>query len=136
VADFIGSPPMNFLHFKDTLAAGDTRVTLSGQPFDIPRQHQAASGDLVFGVRPENVSLDQSSDYKGEVMAVEYLGTTQIITIDSPNGTIKARLPAAQQLEVGQVVGLAFNPRTITIFDKSTGAALLSDANKGVLDHD
>jgi len=135
VADFIGSPPMNFLHFNGRLDEGNTSVSLSGQPFDIPRQQQGASGDLVFGVRPEHVSLDETSAYKGEVIAIEYLGTTQIITIDTPNGGLKARVAAAQTVEAGQNVGLAFNARTITIFDKSSGAALLSDANKGVLDH-
>jgi len=135
VADFIGSPPMNFLHFNGTLAKGDRQVSFGGQVFDIPQQRQFASGDLVFGVRPEHVSLDDSSAYKGEVMAIEYLGTTQIITIETLNGILKSRIAAADMVEIGQTVGLAFNPRSITIFSKSTGAALLSDANEGVLDH-
>ncbi|HBQ37286.1 MAG TPA: ABC transporter ATP-binding protein, partial [Rhodobacteraceae bacterium] len=66
VADFIGSPPMNFLNFNGVLAKGDTNVTLNGQCLEIPCQHQDASGDLVFGVRPEHVSLDAGSAYKGE----------------------------------------------------------------------
>ena len=135
VADFIGSPPMNFLDFNAELAQGDSTVSLSGQAFDIPKQLQSAAGDLVFGVRPEHVSLDSSSDYKGEVMAVEYLGTTQIVTVETPNGVLKARVAASDAVAVGQEVGLAFNPRTVTIFDKATGAALLSDANREVLDH-
>jgi len=135
VADFIGSPPMNFLEIHGTLAKGDNQVALSGQVMDIPAQLQEASGDLVFGVRPEHVSLVENSEYKGEVMAIEYLGTTQIITLDTLNGVIKARISASQAVEVGQNVGLAFNPKTITIFDKSSGTALLSEANKGVLDH-
>lgn len=135
VADFIGSPPMNFLHFNAAMAPGDTSVSLGGQAFDIPRQHQMASGDLVFGVRPEHVSLDESSAYKGKVLAVEYLGTTQIITVETANGVLKARVPAADAIEVGQTHGLMFNPLTVTIFEKSTGVALLSDANKEVLDH-
>jgi len=135
VADFIGSPPMNFLHFNAELAKGDSAVSLSGQAFDIPKQLQSAAGDLVFGVRPEHVSLDESSDYKGEVMAVEYLGTTQILTVNTLNGVLKARVAASDAVAVGQAVGLAFNPRTVTIFDKASGVALLSDANKEVLDH-
>ncbi|MCF6233877.1 MAG: ABC transporter ATP-binding protein [Rhodobacteraceae bacterium] len=135
VADFIGSPPMNFLHFNGAVGEGDSKVSLSGQVFDIPQQLQAASGDLVFGVRPEHVSLNDASAYKGKVLAIEYLGTTQVITIESANGVLKARVASADMVEVGQQVGLVFNPRTISLFDKSTGAALLSDANKGVLDH-
>ncbi len=135
VADFIGSPPMNFLRFKGSINDGDNKVSLSGQVFDIPKQLQSASGDLAFGVRPEHVFLDETSAYKGEVLAIEYLGTTQIITLDTPNGVLKARVAALDRIDVGQKKGLMFNPRTVTIFAQSTGVALLSVANKGVLDH-
>ncbi|MBL1436406.1 MAG: ABC transporter ATP-binding protein [Rhodobacteraceae bacterium] len=135
VADFIGSPSMNFLEFSGEISKGDTQVALSRQVFGIPAQLQNAKGDLVFGVRPEHVSLDDNSEYIGEIMAIEYLGTTQIVTIKTLNGVIKARISAAKIVEVGQNVGLAFDPQTITIFDKASGVALLSEANKGVLDH-
>ncbi|PLX35192.1 MAG: ABC transporter ATP-binding protein [Hyphomicrobiales bacterium] len=135
VADFIGSPSMNFLHFNGSVAEGDSHIQLDGQRFDIPALLEGASGDLVFGVRPEHVSLDDESRYRGGVIATEYLGTTQIITIESPNGVLKARIPATQTVEEGESVGLNFSSLNITLFDKSTGAALLSQANKGVLDH-
>jgi multiple sugar transport system ATP-binding protein len=135
VADFIGSPPMNFLHFSGEVDKGETSVMLGDQSFDVPSLLEAAQGELVFGVRPEHVSLDENHLYKGVVMAVEYLGTTQIITVETPNGILKARQPAAESFKAGQKVGLDFNPRTITVFDEKTGKALLSDANKGVLDH-
>ncbi|MCK5919332.1 MAG: ABC transporter ATP-binding protein [Methylococcales bacterium] len=135
VADFIGSPSMNLLHFNGNIAKGDAAVSLDGQSLQIPEQLQAASGDLVFGVRPEHVSMNESSAYRGEVMATEYLGTTQIITLDTPNGVLKARLPASEIVSVGDKPGLAFNPRAISLFDKTTGAALLSSANQGVLGH-
>jgi len=135
VADFIGSPAMNFLHFRGTVENGDASACLGDQTFEIPAQLQNAEGDLVFGVRPEHVSLTQDSHYRGGVIATEYLGTTQIITIDTPNGTLKARVPSGQSVKTGEAIGLDFNPRSITLFDKSTGAALLSEANKAVLDH-
>ncbi len=135
VADFIGSPPMNFLRFNAKVSAGDVTVTLGGQRFEIPTQLQSAAGDLVFGVRPEHVLLKETGKFRGEVIAIEYLGTTQIITINSPNGVLKARVPSSQRIVGGETVGLAFNPKTITLFDQSTGAALLSESNKGVLGH-
>ncbi len=135
VAGFIGSPSMNFLRFNGAVANGDSTVRFSDQHFDIPVQLQRASGDLVFGVRPEHVALDDTGTYQGKVMAIEYLGTTQIITLETANGVLKARVPASQSATVGARVGLVFNPRTVTLFDEATGAALLSDANKGVLDH-
>jgi multiple sugar transport system ATP-binding protein len=135
VANFIGSPSMNFLHFSGSVAKDDTSVSLSGQRFDIPAQLHKTSGNLVFGVRPEHVILKENSTYRGEVTATEYLGTTQIITLNTPNGVLKARTPVSQTANVGETVGLDFNPRTITLFDETTGEALLSEANKGVLDH-
>ncbi len=135
VADFIGSPPMNFLHFQGDVSIGDNTVSLNGHTMEIPVQRQNASGELVFGVRPEHITLTDGSSYKGSVLATEYLGTTQIITIETANGLLKARVAASDVVAVGDQVGLAFNPRTVTLFDKKTGGALLSDANKGVLDH-
>lgn len=133
VADFIGSPSMNFLRFNGTVKEGDTSVLFGNQSFDIPVQLENMSGNLVFGVRPEHASLNDDSGFRGEVVATEYLGTTQIVSLATPNGILKARLLATQIARVGETVGLGFNPRTITIFDDSTGKALLSEANKGVL---
>jgi multiple sugar transport system ATP-binding protein len=133
VADFIGSPSMNFLRFNGTVKEGDTSVLFGNQSFDIPVQLENTSGNLVFGVRPEHASLNDASGFRGEVVATEYLGTTQIVSLTTPNGILKARVLATQIARVGETVGLDFNPRTITIFNDSTGKALLSEANKGVL---
>ncbi len=135
VADFIGSPSMNFLKFHGTVSPGDTNVLLGGQLFDVPDQLQGASGNLVFGVRPEHVSLNPNSSFRAKVIATEYLGTTQIVTTETASGVLKARVPANQTVNVGETVGLDFDPRTITLFDELTGGALLSKANRKVLDH-
>ncbi|SPH18225.1 Trehalose import ATP-binding protein SugC [Defluviimonas aquaemixtae] len=133
VADFIGSPPMNFLSFSGNLASGDTTVELYGHPMSIPQLREGASGDLVFGVRPEHIHLATDSPYRGEVLATEYLGTTQIVTIDTPNGEVKSRIASDQPAKMGDRVGLAFNPSTVTLFDKSSGRALKSALNEAVL---
>ena len=133
VADFIGSPSMNFLRFNGTVKEGDSSVLFGNQSFNIPVQLENTSGNLVFGVRPEHASLRDDSGFRGEVVATEYLGTTQIVSLTTSNGTLKARVLGTQIPRVGEIVGLNFNPRTITLFDDSTGKALLSEANKGVL---
>ena len=135
VADFIGSPSMNFLRFDGTIAEGATTANLNGQTIEIPHQMQGAKGKLVFGVRPEHVSLSDAGDYRGEVLASEYLGTTQIITLDTPNGELKARIDSAQTANVGEIVGLNFNADTVTLFDENTGQALRSELNQEVLTH-
>lgn len=135
VANFIGSPPMNFLSFHGMVGAGAQSVMLSDARFAIPTMRAGASGDLVLGVRPEHVHLNDEAPYRGRVLATEYLGTTQIVTFDTPNGPLKARLPASDRIAVGALTGLDFDARTLTLFDGATGRALLSDANAGVLGH-
>lgn len=133
VADFIGSPSMNFLRFDGSVEEGASEVTLNGKTLGIPRQNQGASGHLVFGVRPEHIILSDSGEYRGEVLASEYLGTTQIITLNTPNGEIKARVGSEQVATVGEKIGLGFDARRITLFDETSGLALRSELNNEVL---
>ncbi|WP_424988252.1 ABC transporter ATP-binding protein [Microbulbifer sp. S227A] len=135
VADFIGSPSMNFLRFGGTVAGGASSVSLNGVTLGVPRQIQGANGKLVFGVRPEHVTLTDSGAYRGEVLASEYLGTTQIITLATANGELKARIDSAQTATIGETVGLDFDARKITLFDETSGAALRSALNNEVLAH-
>jgi len=133
VAQFIGSPPMNFLDFDGTVGRGATSVTMAGLPIAIPQQIDGASGKLTLGVRPEHVRLSDAAPYRAEVIATEYLGTTQIITLKTPLGTVKARAASGDVVRTGDRTGLTFDARSLTIFDTGTGAALTSVANKEVL---
>ncbi|WP_404422099.1 ABC transporter ATP-binding protein [Thalassospira australica] len=135
VAQFIGSPPMNFLEFNGMIGAGGTEVRLNDVAMPVPQSIDGANGKLTFGVRPEHVKLDDSAAYRGRVMATEYLGTTQIVTFDTPNGHLKARVASHEVINTGQSIGLRFDPRTITLFDAAKGRALRSAANEGVLNH-
>ncbi|SOE10398.1 carbohydrate ABC transporter ATP-binding protein (CUT1 family) [Hoeflea halophila] len=135
VAGFLGSPAMNFLEFDGQLSMNRNSVHMNGTDFQIPTSLEGARGRLALGVRPEHVRFSDSSGYKGEVLATEYLGTTQIVTIATPNGSIKSRMSAAQPVSVGDMPGLEFDSRTISIFNVETGRALLSQANQEVLRH-
>ncbi len=62
VADFIGSPPMNFLDVEDGHAAGDARVRLGGAEVAIPElREEVGAGAMVVGMRPEHVRFDDAS---------------------------------------------------------------------------
>lgn len=135
VAEFIGSPPMNFLDFQGRVDAGAEKVMLGDSGFAVPRQQDGASGDLTLGVRPEHVRLSDAAPYRGEIVAAEYLGTTQIITLDTAFGRVKARTPSHEVVRVGDRTGLEFDARTLSIFDAGTGRALVSDANREALAH-
>ncbi|MEM6931959.1 MAG: ABC transporter ATP-binding protein [Pseudomonadota bacterium] len=135
VADFIGSPSMNFLTLEDRVEAGATSIALGGQAVGIPALHEAFGGKMAYGVRPEHVRLSDAAGFRGQIVATEYLGTTQIVTLATVNGDVKARIGSAQPARVGETVGLDFNGATVTLFDRRTGRALRSDLNDGVLAH-
>jgi multiple sugar transport system ATP-binding protein len=127
VADFIGSPPMNFLSLSAGLPAGADAVEIEGARIAMPALRDAVSNrDLVLGARPEHVRFTDSSPLRGEVFGVEYLGTTQIVTLVTRSGRVKARLSSEVPARIGETVGLALRPEKLSLFDKASGKALRS----------
>jgi multiple sugar transport system ATP-binding protein len=135
VAEFIGSPPMNFLDFEGTVANGASSVHLGDTEFQVPRQLTGAQGALTLGVRPEHVKLNDAATYRGKVIAQEYLGTTQIVTLQTAHGFVKARIPSDTPVRVEETTGVDLDARKLTVFEAATGRALLSAANEEVLNH-
>ncbi|MDF8358200.1 ABC transporter ATP-binding protein [Ensifer adhaerens] len=133
VAKFIGSPSMNFLEFEGMIGIGGDSIDLGGKKVAVPASREGRAGTLSLGVRPEHVRFVDDSSYRGRVIAVEYLGTTQIVTIETPNGEIKARTPSSQAARTDELLGLDFNARTLTLFNAETGRALVSEVNEGML---
>ncbi|MEM9320128.1 MAG: ABC transporter ATP-binding protein [Pseudomonadota bacterium] len=135
VAGFIGSPAMNFLSFDGSVAAGAKAVRLGSQNLAVPELREPFDGAMAFGVRPEHIRLSDASALRAEVLAAEYLGTTQIVTLNTQQGEVKARISSDQPARMGETVGLELNGDTVTLFDRQSGRALRSDLNEGVLSH-
>jgi len=135
VADFIGSPPMNFIGFRGSTRIGAEAVRLGGIEVPVPRiGEERAEGDLILGVRPEHVRLSDTGAIRGRVFGVEYLGTTQIVTIDTDHGPLKARVSADRRVAAGDAVGLSLNTPRLSLFDAATGRALLTALHGGGTD--
>jgi len=125
VADFIGSPPMNFLYCDAGVDADKHVVKFKGVGVPIPEiSEKHPAGALVLGVRPEHIRFSDSAPVRGRVFGAEYLGTTQIVTVLTEQGTVKARLPSSAPVQVGETVGLAFRFNSLSLFDAQTGAAI------------
>ncbi len=125
VADFIGSPSMNLMPFRGSLRKGESAVRMNGALIDVPRVFEdAPEQELVLGVRPEHIRFNDYSKLRGEVFGAEYLGTTQIVTVTTEHGTVKARIPAEQRVSQGERVGLSFAGNRLSLFAKQSGRAV------------
>jgi multiple sugar transport system ATP-binding protein len=123
---------MNFLPFRGSLEPGADAIRLDDRDVVIPVAREArAESDLVLGVRPEHVRFSDRGMVRGEVYGVEYLGTTQIVTVTTRYGALKARSPASLSLRTGESVGLDFRPDTLSIFDRKSGRAIRTALHEG-----
>jgi multiple sugar transport system ATP-binding protein len=132
VADFIGSPPMNFLSVRSGLQRGGKSLRVNGASIAVPEFHEdAPESDIAIGIRPEHIRLDDASAFRGSVFGAEYLGTTQIVTVTTSHGPLKARLPANVTVRPGETVGLAFRGERLSVFDKASGRAIRTALHEG-----
>jgi multiple sugar transport system ATP-binding protein len=124
VADFIGSPAMNFLPVDAALAS----VGLPALREDVPPDR------LLCGVRPEHVHFADDSALRAEVLGTEYLGASQIVTLATAGGaTLRAKVHVDAPAARGDRVGLRFDAANVSLFDEASGRALRTSRDDGVL---
>src|SRR5262249_38900641 len=107
------------------LRRGDDAIVIDGQKMSVPelREDPGAPG-VVLGVRPEHIAFSDASKVRGVVFSVEYLGTTQIVTIKNGHGMLKARAASTARVHAGESVGLTFRSDMLSLFDPTSGRAI------------
>ncbi|SDR56266.1 carbohydrate ABC transporter ATP-binding protein, CUT1 family [Rhizobiales bacterium GAS191] len=134
VADFIGSPPMNFLSFRGSVQKGAGKIRFADSEIVVPTLRESiGDSELVLGVRPEQVQFADEGALRGVVFGVEYLGTTQIVTVTTSQGMLRARVAADVHLRIGEHLGLAFRPEKLSLFDKASGRAISTALTEDVV---
>ena len=126
VADFMGSPSMNLIPTEATLPMGATSLLIGHAQLGLPAVSQAVSArPLLYGVRPEHISLSDSAELRAEVLGVEYLGNCQVVTLSTANGvTVRAKVGQKVRAARGDQVGLDCDASQITLFDAASGKAI------------
>ena len=131
VASFIGSPPMN--QFSGRVEASNG--TLSFRPngadgaFSMPAVTNAGSEQsLVFGIRPEHLSIAPASGKPREVTShiktVEPMGSETLVVTEIDGQDVRILLRDDTKAFPGQHVALSPDPEHIHLFSANTGAAL------------
>ena len=118
VATFIGSPTMNLVAGKSSAQVANSVFNILGTelPLTAPR-----SGDVLLGVRPEHVVLQDDAAWRGEVSLVEPTGADTYVVVKTATGDIAVRVSSQSKVRAGDSVGLAVAADHVNWFDTISG---------------
>ncbi|BAY83594.1 ABC transporter-related protein [Calothrix parasitica NIES-267] len=147
VAEFIGSPPMNFIKVKfqspRLITKGDFRLTLSEDWGNALRKYNGRT--LILGVRPEhwNISLPATKNLPAQVEWSENLGNDSYLAVKLietkfqkdylVTDDLQVRVPPEKLVKTGEKVWLSLNPDKIHFFDPETEQAIFPKGNSPLL---
>ncbi len=124
VAGFIGEPPMNFIRSTvkgGCIKIGDTSYDISPNLGDKCAQYEGK--DIVFGFRPEAITLGEQKDayvVKAKVELTEMLGdnTNVYVNIASDNAILKVNPYEAPEMDADVVFSIPY--ASTYLFDAET----------------
>jgi multiple sugar transport system ATP-binding protein len=131
VADFIGTPPTNFIDVEKKTSNGACQLMHPHFRLNLEEgcdQHvrEFNKDKLILGVRPENINLvgEDQALFSAECVVSEPQGSHQIVAIELDESYIKIVAPAQPKIIPGDVVHLNFDQETLRFFDPETELSL------------
>jgi len=133
VAGFIGSPPINFINVS--LKKSDGSFFLKSRDLEIPLPKElgskvgnnSTSSEVVLGIRPEHIMINEKEGIDTEIYVVEPLGREILVSAKLGDSMIKVLTSPPFKADMGDKVRLSFNLDKIMLFDKKTEKSLLLD---------
>ena len=124
VADFIGSPAMNFLDGKvgsKGLTVGDATLPIKGYN----AQGKLPNGKVIVGVRPEHVATGNDvaeAAYRTKVRAdlLEPMGADTLVWTKFAGHELRFRMDGQVRLSEGQDVEIGLSAESLHLFDSTT----------------
>ncbi len=132
VAEFLGSPVMNFVHGFLEGVDGTCQFMTEKHDLHLTIHMKSAAtipkNQVLLGFRPENIQpLTHSQNRQGEgifeakVECVEHLGAESFVHAHTPSTKFIMRVAGTPDIKVGRVLQFELNPRQIHLFDVNTG---------------
>jgi multiple sugar transport system ATP-binding protein len=132
VADFIGSPSMNFFDVRvedDSLVGADFEYGVSEQILE-RIEREAQSEDLVLGIRPEHITLadeDDDNAVTAQLDVLEHEGSDNYLYCVKEGSEWTVRVPGHNMVQSGEDVRLHLPEEHLHVFDAETGWNVLAD---------
>ncbi|MFB9948813.1 ABC transporter ATP-binding protein [Rhizobium puerariae] len=130
VADFIGSPAMNFRDCTVRADGGSIELTSGSIRLRVPASDFAPLADgatVEIGLRPSKMDLAAAGDenaISGTVVLVENMGSEGQVVVDVDGREMSFVTKAFRSLSGGSPVRFAIGPDSIHLFSKETGRTL------------
>jgi multiple sugar transport system ATP-binding protein len=124
VADFMGSPPMNFV--KGQIENG----RFQGQDIDLSVTGTANNPGVNLGFRPEDSEIVPKGTgiFDARVYAIEMTGEQTLVTLQSRDVHFVIKMPKDYETDIGGLVGVRFANENAYLFDSQSGERIRSCA--------
>jgi len=126
VALSVGSPPINLID----AVIEDDRLKMGPGIYDLgevrrPSEPESGrpKGEVILGVRPEDITLFQTSRldvFRAEVYLVNYMGHACYVELKAGSQILTAKVPSDFDVRIGENVWAAFEKDRVLVFDRET----------------
>jgi len=122
VANFVGSPGMNFIKGNVAVYGETSHFIPYGEASPIRLSQRIKPGAVTLGIRGEHVHPDPGGPVVGKVLMVEYLGSSRSVHVEATFGRLIFRDEPTAAHTVGQSLRLSFDPAHVNLFDGHSGS--------------
>jgi multiple sugar transport system ATP-binding protein len=128
VAGFIGSPAMNFLPGTLRRIAGQASVELAdGTRLPAPTDTAGSDGQpVIFGTRPEHLTLAHSSGIPTQVVVVEPTGADTFVSCRHQGSELSVVFRERHAFTPGSTIHLQPDTTLAHLFDAQSGQRLVA----------
>ena len=120
VAEFIGSPPMNFLDVA--VVEENCQKILKSDAFDLvlPKSWDSISeSEAILGFRPHDAQLFAEGGVAGTVTVVETLGAEKLVYLKVGKNSLSILVPAAEKIRSGDHLRFDLNKDSLHLFNRA-----------------
>jgi inositol-phosphate transport system ATP-binding protein len=137
VAQFIGTPPMNFLEGRLSKSIGKYQLQLNETTIELDGEFLYESDrntlDVSVGIRPHDLELGYHGDIRieGVVSLVEPIGHSQLVNVKVGSTQVRFFSEPNSKMKRGSKVQLSAAIESVQLFDRVTGESLRKERFQG-----